>query len=168
MSQTFYIGDRFARWGADDEKVVENDYSVVLKASTTVRKIPNDFKGVLYYTQPRFKLVTVDTIGDYHFCTSKFNKKTLVMSANSTLGQELKKIANKCHEQAVKLHPDVKMTVFDDETLFLKVSKHLLFDDIPSHRRLKVCVDVYGYCVDGLRGFLQCEVSEWKLEPMFN
>lgn len=130
-----------------------------------------DISGVTYYIEPRLKLVSKEVVGDYYFCPNKFGGKNLVLPLSCIFSTELKKIADTCYQQLRKLEPDTPtdiVTVFSDRSLFLKINPHLANDDIPAHRLLKLCVDVYGYCIIDKKAYLQCEVTEWKVESILN
>ena len=128
----------------------------------------SEFKGVMYYTDPRFKVITKEPIGDYHFYVSEYNKRYIVMSLDNDLAVQLKKIADQCQLALCKIQPDAQDVTpfFSKDSLFLKISNDLQFDNMPPHRQLRVCVDVYGYSVHDKKAFLQCEVTEWKLESV--
>lgn len=126
-----------------------------------------DFQGVMYYLEPRIKVIVKEPIDNYHFYVNGFNKKFIVMPYECELAEELRKIANKCHLEVCKVQKDAAVPYFSPDRLFLKISHDLRFDNIPAHRRLKLCVDVYAYVVQDKRAFLQSEVSEWKLESCF-
>ena len=152
------------------------DYTFALQQQSTRTTATSsgkegDFKGVMYYMEPRFKLVPKDAIVDYHFYTNKFNCKNLVLPISCVLTDQLKKIAAKCLQELTKLESNTGKgdieAVFNDRSLFLKINRHLLAEgDIPDHRLIRVCVDVYGLCVVDKKAYLQCEVSEWKVESV--
>ena len=141
--------------------------------------------GVMYYI-PRVRICNKVPISDYFLWTNERGITFLCLPSSPRVTQELRAIGDACVKNlkqdqqmvddsiALSMKEEISYLKITDNTLGILPSGKVNYGsaadaaNIPLHRELLICIDVYGLNVDLVTGkaHLQMELSEWKIASL--